>query len=108
MATPRHPSREEIQLVDVMAALGHPLRMQAVDALASGEEVYCGAIPLDAPKSTLTTHWRVLRESGVVHMRPSGRRLFLTLRRADLDARFPGLLDTVLAERPASPEAGNS
>ncbi|MEU7892491.1 helix-turn-helix domain-containing protein [Nonomuraea sp. NPDC049152] len=50
------------------------------------------------PKSTLTNHWRVLREAGVICQRPEGRKLFITLRSDDLDARFPGLLDLVVQE----------
>ncbi|GAA4627979.1 helix-turn-helix domain-containing protein [Actinoallomurus vinaceus] len=91
-----HPAREQFQLEDVLAALGHPVRMRIVRALASGEETYCGAIDAGAPKSTLTHHWRVLRESGVIRLRHEGRRNYLTLRGEDLEARFPGLLAVVL------------
>ncbi|PKK14395.1 helix-turn-helix transcriptional regulator [Thermomonospora sp. CIF 1] len=98
MAALHHPDREQIRLVDVLHALGHPIRLDIVRALASGEETPCGAIDVRAPKSTLTTHWRVLRESGVIRQRPEGRRLYLTLRRDDLNERFPGLLDLVFAE----------
>ncbi|PSK93609.1 hypothetical protein CLV63_11616 [Murinocardiopsis flavida] len=44
----------------------------------------------------MTTHWRILRESGVVCQRVDGRRHYMSLRRADLDAFCPGLLDAVL------------
>ncbi|GAA3089955.1 ArsR/SmtB family transcription factor [Streptosporangium carneum] len=96
--TALHPSLEQFQLEEVLAALGHPIRASIVRTLASGEEMFCGAIVPDVPKSTLTHHWRVLRESGVIRQRPSGRKLYITLRRDDLDARFPGLLDLVLSE----------
>jgi hypothetical protein len=47
----------------------------------------------------------VLREAGVICQRPAGRKLMITLRRDDLEARFPGLLDLVLSGdgAPASP-----
>jgi DNA-binding transcriptional ArsR family regulator len=93
-----HPSRDQINLLDVLAALGHPVRAKIVRALESGEEQFCGSIVPDVPKSTLTTHWRVLREAGVILQRPEGRKLFITLRRQDLNARFPGLLDLVTQE----------
>ncbi|BDM69606.1 transcriptional regulator [Streptomyces nigrescens] len=93
-----HPTREQITLEDVLAALGHPVRMKIVRALASGVETYCGAIETGAPKSTLTHHWRVLRESGVIHLRHEGRRNYLTLRADDLEARFPGLLTVVFPD----------
>jgi DNA-binding transcriptional ArsR family regulator len=64
----------------------------------------CGSFGLDVTKSTLTHHFRVLREAGVVSQAVVGTSKLNTLRRGDLDARFPGLLDAVLAaeRRPAS------
>ena len=47
-------------------------------------------------KSTLTHHFRVLREAGVISQEVAGTSKLNTLRREDLDARFPGLLDAVL------------
>jgi DNA-binding transcriptional ArsR family regulator len=51
---------------------------------------------LGLSKPTLSHHFKVLRESGVVRTRPDGRKRLLSLRTDDLDARFPGLLDAVL------------
>ncbi|MEV6430135.1 helix-turn-helix domain-containing protein [Nocardia sp. NPDC051463] len=99
MADLHHPETAEIRLVDVLAALGHPVRMEIVHALASGEERFCGEILPDEPKSSMTHHWRALREAGVIHQRRVGRKLWLTLRRADLDTRFPGLLDLAFTHR---------
>ncbi|WP_433246253.1 ArsR/SmtB family transcription factor [Streptosporangium sp. CA-135522] len=97
--TALHPAREQFQLEEVLAALGHPIRASIVRKLSSsGKETFCGEIVPGVPKSTLTHHWRVLRESGVIRQRPSGRKLYITLRRDDLDARFPGLLDLLLSE----------
>lgn len=98
MAALYHPDLDDIVLVDVLAALGHPVRMAIVRALDTGGEVYCGELLIDVSRSSMTHHWRALRESGVMRQRPSGRKHFLTLRRAELDARFPGLLDLVLSE----------
>lgn len=85
----------------MLAALGHPIRMRVVRELAGGGERICGDLVPDVSRSTMTSHWRALRESGVTHERAEGRRICLTLRREDLDARFPGLLESVLAERGA-------
>jgi DNA-binding transcriptional ArsR family regulator len=100
MAVLHHPDVEEIELVEVLAALGHPVRLDIARALASGEEKFCGEILPDVPKSSMTHHWRALRESGVIRQRRVGRKLYLTLRRGELESRFPGLLDIVL-DRPA-------
>lgn len=94
MAT-HHPARAEIQLHDVFSALGNPMRLHVVRVLAMGEQ-RCSVLLPGVSKSTLTHHWRVLREGGLIWQRTEGRELVLTLRRDDLDHRFPGLLDAIL------------
>lgn len=91
-----HPDTEEIRLENVLTALGNPLRLTVVRVLAGGGEHACSAVLSGIPKSTLTHHWRVLRDSGVIRQRPFGRENLLSLRREDLNARFPGLLDVLL------------
>ncbi|MDE1186656.1 MAG: helix-turn-helix transcriptional regulator [Pantoea sp.] len=93
----RHPQRTEIRLENVLAALGNPMRMTVVSILADGGEHTCGSLLQGVSKSTLTHHWRVLRDSGVIWQRPSGRENLLSLRREDLNARFPGLVEALLA-----------
>jgi len=97
-----HPDRDEIELAGVLHALSDPHRLHIVRLLA-GEDapVPCGSIKLDVSKSTATHHFRVLREAGVIQQSPTGTTKLTTLRRADLDARVPGLLDAVLAASPA-------
>ena len=84
----------------MLAALGHPLRRAVVHELASDGERSCRTLVEGVPPSTLTHHWRVLRESGVTLQRRVGRELLVSLRRDDLDARFPGLLDAILESDP--------
>ncbi|GAA4697734.1 helix-turn-helix domain-containing protein [Promicromonospora umidemergens] len=81
----------------VLEALSHPVRLQILRRLAGGEELTCGTVLPDVPPSSASHHWRVLRASGVLFARRDGRVILHTLRRDDLDARFPGLLDAVLA-----------
>ncbi|MCX5203019.1 helix-turn-helix domain-containing protein [Streptomyces sp. NBC_00237] len=103
MAT-HHPDRDQLLMEDVLAALGNPVRLGIVRELAASEgERTCGSLPLEVTKATATHHWRVLRESGVTREHKAGRYKAIELRRADLDARFPGLLDAVL--NPLPPEA---
>ena len=92
-----HPSREQIQIEGVLEALSNPLRLHVVQRLADAGELTCGTALPDVTPSTASRHWRVLRESGVLYARREGRVVLMSLRRADLDARFPGLLDAVLA-----------
>ncbi|TQM14657.1 ArsR/SmtB family transcription factor [Pseudonocardia kunmingensis] len=95
MQTLSHPTREQIRFESVLDALAHPVRLRVVRRLADGEELTCGTTLPDVPKSAASHHWRILRESGVLHARREGRTILHTLRREDLDARFPGLLEVV-------------
>lgn len=88
--------RDQIQLVDVLQALADPVRLRIVRHLAHVGEVACGTVPVSLSKSTISHHYKVLREAGVIQARCEGTRRFHALRREDLDARFPGLLDAVL------------
>lgn len=99
--TPNHPEPEQILLENVLFALGHPLRLTIIRQLAEGNELSCNALRPEAmAKSTMTHHWRVLRDSGVIWQRPQGRENIISLRREDLDARFPGLLEALLRVMP--------
>ncbi|NUW45981.1 ArsR/SmtB family transcription factor [Nonomuraea rhodomycinica] len=94
-----HPATESIQLTEVLRALSDPVRMEIVVRLAARKEQTCSGVgeELGVHKSTASHHYRTLREAGVVMTRQVGRLKFMRLRRDDLDARFPGLLDAVLA-----------
>ena len=96
MREPHHPSCEELELPAVLHALSDPARLQIVRKLADGDECTCGTFDLGLSKATLSHHFRVLRESGVVRTRPDGRKRMLSLRDEDLNDRFPGLLEAVL------------
>jgi DNA-binding transcriptional ArsR family regulator len=100
-----HPHADEITLPGLMAALSDPVRVQIVRALAARGECACGTIELDISKATRSHHLRVLREAGLTSTRASGTHRFVSLRRDELDERFPGLLDAVLsaAERDGQP-----
>ncbi|MDN3054511.1 helix-turn-helix transcriptional regulator [Streptomyces hygroscopicus] len=93
-----HPRREAIRLEDVLHALADPMRMRVVRTLDERPgELSCSVFDLPVSKSTTTHHFRVLRECGVIHQIYRGTAKMNALRRADLDAMFPGLLDSVLA-----------
>ena len=91
------PARGDMSLAPVLTALSDPVRLEIVCMLASGRELSCGSFGVPIAKSTLTHHLRVLREAGVITQRAVSTSRMTCLRRADLDARFPGLLDSVLA-----------
>ncbi|MEU1495212.1 ArsR/SmtB family transcription factor [Streptomyces sp. NPDC005775] len=92
-----HPAREEIRLESVLHALSDPVRLCVVRELAAADaELTCSRFDLPVTKSTSTHHFRVLRESGIVQQIYRGTAKMNGLRREDLEALFPGLLDRVL------------
>jgi DNA-binding transcriptional ArsR family regulator len=91
-----HPGREQLELAAVLHALSDPIRLRIVVGLARGDARSCRSFELPVTKSTCTHHFKVLRDAGVIHQRQEGTARLNTLRRDDLDARFPGLLDTIL------------
>lgn len=95
--TLHHPPAAALALPDVLHALADPVRLEIVRKLAADSEARrCGAFELAVTKSTLTHHFRVLRDSGVIEQFAEGTAVVNRLRRGDLDARFPGLLESVL------------
>ncbi|KUL63397.1 MULTISPECIES: ArsR/SmtB family transcription factor [unclassified Streptomyces] len=95
--TYHHPEAAEIALPRVLFALSEPLRLTMVRILAERGEVDSLELGPDLPRSTLTHHTSLLRESGVVFVRAEGRKCMIRLRDQDLEARFPGLVRTILA-----------
>ena len=93
---PEHPDVGEIRLTDILGALSDPTRFGLVLLLSDGRERGWGELRVPVAKSTLSHHLRVLRDAGITWTRQEGTRCYVTLRRADLDRRFPGLLRSVL------------
>jgi DNA-binding transcriptional ArsR family regulator len=93
-----HPERDEIELSEVLHALSDPHRLAIVRRLAEDSDPRpCGTFGFEISKSTMTHHFRTLREAGVIRQERQGTTKMTWLRRDDLDARFPGLLDAVLS-----------
>lgn len=97
-----HPDSQDFSLATVLYALGDPVRLQVVKQLAGQGEVACGGFDLRVAKSTMSHHFRILRESGIIRCRRSGTQHLNSLRKTELDDRFPGLLDSILAAIDAS------
>ena len=106
--TPLHPTREQIELPMVLDCLSDPIRLAIVYQLAQQErvssELCCGDFSDLGGKSKLAYHFAKLRECGLMQTRIAGTNRFMRLRREDLDARFPGLLDAVISS--AARDAG--
>lgn len=83
-------------MLDILHALADPTRMTVVRTLRADLTRACGTFPVEVAPSTLTHHFRVLREAGVIRQREDGNRRWTTLRLEDLNARFPGLFDAIV------------
>ncbi|MER7477704.1 ArsR family transcriptional regulator [Streptomyces sp. NPDC126510] len=97
------PAVGELRLETVLGALSDPLRLRIVRKLLLESEAFdhsCGWFGLDRPKSSLTHHFKALREAGVTRQRQYGLERRSHVRVEDLNARFPGLVDLVAAWRP--------
>ncbi len=94
-----HPDADQITLPNVLAALSDQTRLAIINHLARDEALgaVCGQFTDLASKTAITYHVAKLREAGVVNVTPEGTRRRVRLRRADLDARFPGFLDSIIA-----------
>src|SRR5258707_7996879 len=96
-----HPETDQLQLSLVMAALSDPLRLAIVRRLAaSASGIACSGLGDNAYKTKLSYHLRILREAGVTRTRAEGTTRLVSLRRDDLETRFPGLIDIVLNAQP--------
>jgi DNA-binding transcriptional ArsR family regulator len=102
----QHPAIEEVALEHLFQALSDPVRIDIVRQLASVPEASCNALNAGRPKSSMSHHFRVLREAGLVRTRAQGTAHANTLRRAELDGRFPGLIDALLAAVAAGDRTG--
>jgi DNA-binding transcriptional ArsR family regulator len=91
-----HPEPDEFDVLDILHALSDPTRMTIVQTLRAAPERACGTFAVDVAPSTLTHHFRVLREAGVIRQREDGNRRWTALRDEDLEARFPGLMDAIV------------
>jgi DNA-binding transcriptional ArsR family regulator len=90
------PAAAELDLATIMGALADAHRLAIVRALAEDGERVCGTFDLGISKATRSHHFKILREAGVTHTRLEGTRRIVSLRRGDLEARFPGLLGALL------------
>jgi DNA-binding transcriptional ArsR family regulator len=92
------PSRESLTLASVLHALGDPVRLELVRRAWANPDSTCAVVAdgLDVPVSTLSNHWRIMREAGLISMTVDGRHRRIRLRDNDLRDRFPDLLDPIL------------
>ena len=96
MRTFKHPLPSDFVLERLLYALSDPVRMEIVRYLAGVTEASCGELDGGRPKSSMSHHFRVLRDAGLVQTRNVGTTHMNSLRSDELNMRFPGLLECIL------------
>ena len=94
----KHPPLQDLTLERVLYALSDPVRREIVRCLAGVPEATCGELDGGRPKSSMSHHFRVLRDAGLVQTRSVGTTHMNSLRGDLLEERFPGLLGCILAQ----------
>ena len=92
----KHPAPTEFILERVLYALSDPVRLEIVRHLAQVAEASCGELDGGRPKSSMSHHFRVLRDAGLVCTYRVGTTHMNSLRLEDIESRFPGLLKAIL------------
>jgi DNA-binding transcriptional ArsR family regulator len=92
-----HPAIRDVPLHAVMQALSDPCRVAIVRELlqASGRALACNEVRLNISKATRSHHFEVLRAAGIIHTETEGTKCMTSLRRKELNTRFPGLLKLI-------------
>jgi DNA-binding transcriptional ArsR family regulator len=94
----QHPSLSRVTLPEVMQALSDPVRIGIVRRLleaGEGTEFACNEFPMRLSKATRSHHFQVLRDAGLIRTRVEGTKCMSSLRRGELQKRFPGLLGMI-------------
>ena len=93
----KHPSIEQIELTDIMHALSDPARLEIIALLArEGRQMACNELELNRPKSSMSHHFKILRSAGLVETIIEGKEHLNSLRLAEIEQKFPGLMQSVL------------
>ena len=101
-----HPSIDDITVESILHALSDPVRAAIYAQLAFAEKGHtCSAfLQVDnrcIPKSTLSQHFRALREAGLIRSERRGVEMINTTRCGEIEQRFPGLLPAILSAHAA-------
>jgi DNA-binding transcriptional ArsR family regulator len=99
-----HPATQDITLAGVLGALSDPMRLQILRKLLESRagSLSCSAAApcAEMAKSTLSHHFRVLRDAGLIRTTKQGVENLNTVRWGEVNARFPGLLKAILRFQP--------
>ena len=94
----QHPCLNTVGLAEVMQALSDPCRLGIVRSLLEwdGKELACNEFDMDVAKATRSHHFEVLRDAGLIQSRMEGTKCMTSLRREEIERKFPGLIELLL------------
>lgn len=96
-SNPQAPA--DLDVTSVLRALADPVRLDLVRQLSrSDTAIACGRFDASVAKNTLSHHFKILREAGIIATHREGGQSLNVLRTAAIDAAFPGLLQAILPE----------
>jgi DNA-binding transcriptional ArsR family regulator len=96
-----HPSVDDISVEGILHALSDPERVVIFAGIAGAKDTKPCSTFLElcnrsVPKSTLSQHFKALREAGLIRSERRGVEMHNTTRCAEIEAKFPGLLPAIL------------
>jgi DNA-binding transcriptional ArsR family regulator len=96
-----HPSMEDVTVEGILHALSDPVRVAIYAGIAGSEcpqncSSFLRVSDKDIPKSTLSQHFKALREAGLIRGERRGVEMNNTSRCAEIDKRFPGLIKAIV------------
>jgi DNA-binding transcriptional ArsR family regulator len=103
-----HPSIEDITVEGILHALSDPVRAAIYAELVISSGATCSNFlkisDRDIPKSTLSQHFRALREAGLIRSERQGVEMRNSTRCAEVEQRFPGLVAAIMKAHQAQAE----
>ena len=96
-----HPSIEDVTVEGILHALSDPVRVAIFSQIAQSQCPHSCSNFLtvrnkDIPKSTLSQHFKALRDAGLIRGERRGVEMLNTSRCAEIEKRFPGLISAIV------------
>jgi DNA-binding transcriptional ArsR family regulator len=96
-----HPALEDITVEGIMHALSDSVRASIyADIVGAKCAMTCSNFlqvsKKEIPKSTLSQHFKVLREAGLIRSERAGVEMRNTSRCTEIEKRFPGLIAAIV------------
>jgi DNA-binding transcriptional ArsR family regulator len=97
-----HPAIEDVPVEAILHALSDPVRVAIYADIVSQDcsqncSTFLHTNDKPIPKSTLSQHFKILREAGLIRGERRGVEMHNISRCAEVEQRYPGLISTIVA-----------